>query len=190
MCGRHFTYRDFVECGETWQRTRVDNAPRRPETYAAISDLCYFVLDRVVDQFGPIKLTYVFASAALDSLVHKKATPANTTRDRDQHAGCELNRNGKPYCPRLGQGVDFIVPGRGSLEVAQWILAHTPFDRLYFYSDTRPFHVSYGPEQTRYQQGLKRADRDSRITSATSCVAAAPHVHLLPSKRAWRCLGM
>jgi hypothetical protein len=35
------------------------------------------------------------------------------------------------------------------LEVAQWIVANTPFDRLYFYGDDLPLHVSYGPEQSR-----------------------------------------
>jgi len=35
------------------------------------------------------------------------------------------------------------------LEVAQWIVKNTPFDRLYFYGDHRPLHVSYGPENKR-----------------------------------------
>ena len=35
------------------------------------------------------------------------------------------------------------------LEVAQWIVTNTPFDRLYFYGDDLPLHVSYGPEQSR-----------------------------------------
>jgi hypothetical protein len=160
-CGRHFSFRDFVECGETWVRTRIDNVPIRPETYAAISDLCCYVLDPVVDRFGTIRLTYGFASAALDTLVRQKGTPANTTRNGDQHAGCELNRNGKPFCPRRGQGVDFFVPTHGSLEVAHWIVANTPFDRLYFYTDSRPFHVSYGPDQARYRYRLPELPRSA-----------------------------
>jgi hypothetical protein len=35
------------------------------------------------------------------------------------------------------------------LEVAQWIVQHTPFDRLYFYGADRPIHVSYGPNHKR-----------------------------------------
>jgi hypothetical protein len=31
-------------------------------------------------------------------------------------------------------------------EVAQRIVQHSPFDRLYFYGDRRPLHVSAGPE--------------------------------------------
>jgi hypothetical protein len=44
--------------------------------------------------------------------------------------------------------VDFIVDDESMLEVARWIVANTPFDRLYFYGDDRPVHVSYGPEQS------------------------------------------
>ena len=32
-------------------------------------------------------------------------------------------------------------------EVANWVAENTPFDRLYFYGEERPIHVSYGPEQ-------------------------------------------
>ena len=32
-------------------------------------------------------------------------------------------------------------------EVANWVAENTPFDRLYFYGEDRPIHVSYGPEQ-------------------------------------------
>ncbi len=28
QCGKYFTYRDFIECGETWLKTGVDNVPR------------------------------------------------------------------------------------------------------------------------------------------------------------------
>jgi hypothetical protein len=32
-------------------------------------------------------------------------------------------------------------------EVAEWIAENTAFDRLYFYGEGRPIHVSFGPEQ-------------------------------------------
>jgi hypothetical protein len=32
---------------------------------------------------------------------------------------------------------------------AQWIVVNTPFDRLYFYGDNKPIHVSFGPEHSR-----------------------------------------
>jgi hypothetical protein len=148
-CGSHLSYQQLIECGDTWRRSSIDNLPRQIETFAAMRDLCVYILDPVIDHFGPVELTYGFASAALNKAVHQnKARLPNVTFKGDQHAGCELNRNSKPFCSRLGQSVDFHVPGEGSLEVARWVVEHTPFDRLYFYADDRPFHVSFGPDHS------------------------------------------
>jgi hypothetical protein len=35
------------------------------------------------------------------------------------------------------------------LEVAQWIGANTNFDRIYFYGNECPLHVSVGPESSK-----------------------------------------
>jgi len=48
------------------------------------------------------------------------------------------------------------------LEVAQWIVGHTPFDRLYFYGDDLPIHVSYGPDQSR-QVVLMSAGKSGKL---------------------------
>jgi hypothetical protein len=106
--------------------------------------LCAAVLDPVVRRFGPIALTYAFASPRLTRHVTGLIHPPG-----DQHAGHELNRTGKPVCPRLGLSVDFRVPGADSRAVARWVVEHTGFDRLYFYANDRPIHVSAGPEATR-----------------------------------------
>jgi len=102
------------------------------------------VLDPVIDYFGMIRLTYGFCSPAL-----AKEIPGRIDPKRDQHAAHEQNRRGNPVCERLGAAVDFIVDDKNMLEVAQWIVANTPFDRLYFYGDDAPLHVSYGPDQSR-----------------------------------------
>jgi hypothetical protein len=39
--------------------------------------------------------------------------------------------------------VDFIVEDENMLEVAQWIVENTTFDRLYYYGADRPIHVSF-----------------------------------------------
>jgi hypothetical protein len=148
LCGKYYRYRDLIECGETWRRYQIDNRPQRHETYAAMRELCLRVLDPVIDRFGPVELTYAFASAALDKLVHLKRYP-RTIRHLDQHAGCEFDRNGRPYCSRFGLAADFRVPGVSSLVVAQWVIQNTGFDRLYFYGAERPFHVSVGPENSK-----------------------------------------
>jgi hypothetical protein len=68
---------------------------------------------------------------------------------RDQHAAHEVNSRGNLICKRLGAACDFIVPDESMLEVAQWLVQNTPFDRLYFYGDDKPIHVSFGPEHAR-----------------------------------------
>ena len=67
----------------------------------------------------------------------------------DQHAGHEKNRLGRPICDRGGLAVDLRVPGVDSKTVADWIVANTPYDRLYYYGADRPLHVSVGPDAAR-----------------------------------------
>ncbi len=143
-CGENFCFRDLIECGETWQRTGVDNLPRQAESYNALHALAVHLLDPLIDYFGMIRLTYGFAGPALTRHISARIAPA-----LDQHAACELNRLGKPICSRLGAAVDFIVEDEDMLEVARWIACHLPFDRMYVYGPSRPLHLSYGPEACR-----------------------------------------
>ncbi|MBT9557540.1 MAG: hypothetical protein IV100_15985 [Myxococcales bacterium] len=145
-CSRHLRFRDLVECGETWQRLAgaVDNVPRQTGTWDGLRRVATEVLDPVIERFGPIRLTYGFAGPALTRQIAGRIAPS-----LDQHAGSELNARGRPTCPRLGQAVDLHVAGLGSRELAQWLIANTPFDRLYFYGDERPVHVSVGPDESR-----------------------------------------
>jgi hypothetical protein len=132
------TYRHLVECGETWQRTRLSNLPHEPDSYTALYELAAFILDPVIEYFGMIELSYGFCSAELARAIHGRIAPT-----LDQHAAHELNRRGKPICERLGAACDFMVTDEDMEEVALWVAAHTPFDRLYFYGKDRPIHVSY-----------------------------------------------
>ena len=75
--------------------------------------------------------------------------PGSIDSKLDQHAAHEKNRLGTTICTRLGAAVDFIVDDEDMLEVAQWLVANTPIDRLYFYGEDRPIHVSYGPNHDR-----------------------------------------
>jgi len=143
-CGANFRFRDLIECGETWQRTAIDNRPKRAESYNALHALVVNVLDPVIDYFGMVRLTYGFASSALTRQIPARIAPA-----LDQHAACELNRLGRPVCPRQGAAVDFIVEDEDMVEVARWIALHLPFDRMYVYGPERPLHVSHGPDASR-----------------------------------------
>jgi hypothetical protein len=137
-CGRHFTYRQLIECGETQVRTGLPNRPREPDSYTALYELAANILDPLIDYFGMIRLTYGFCSPELARRIPGRIAPA-----LDQHAAHELNRRGRPVCPRLGAAVDFRVDDEDMEEVARWIMANLPFDRLYVYGRDRPIHVSY-----------------------------------------------
>lgn len=143
-CGPHFTYRDFIECGETWQRLRVSNLPAEAESYNALHALATALLAPLIDYFGMIRLTYGFAGSGLTRHIASRIAPA-----LDQHAAHELNRLGRPICPRLGAAVDFIVDDEDMIEVAKWIVDELPFDRMYVYGPYRPLHLSYGPDHSR-----------------------------------------
>jgi DNA phosphorothioation-associated putative methyltransferase len=143
-CSKYLTFRDFIVCGETQARTGLPNLPEQTETYNALVQLATHVLDPVIEYFGDIILTYGFCSREL-----AKQVPGRTAPKLDQHASHELNTHKNLICARLGAAVDFLVTDESMLEVAQWVVNHTPFDRLYFYGDDRPLHVSYGPDSKR-----------------------------------------
>lgn len=173
QCGRHFKFRDFIECSDTWWRTRVANVPQQPDTYSAISRLVTVVLDPLADALGRPVLTYAFSSPALTKLIKRVPNP-NITPAGDQHASCELNTRGTLICERRGMAVDIYLPGISSFVAASWVASNTAFDRIYFYSEHRPFHVSVGPEQKRsitIMRGYKGGRHSPRAISTASFLA-------------------
>ncbi|WOB11323.1 DNA phosphorothioation-associated putative methyltransferase [Piscinibacter gummiphilus] len=143
-CGATFTYRSFIECGETQARLRLPNTPLNPESYNAMYDLAVKLLDPIVEYFGAIRLTYGFCSPKLGAQIKGRVAP-----ELDQHAAHELNRRGQPICARGGAACDFVVDDEDMEEVAEWIITNLPFDRLYFYGKDKPIHLSYSPSELR-----------------------------------------
>lgn len=139
-----FRFRDLCECSETWRRSPVDNTPSNPDTFLSMSGLCREVLDPIVARFGGIELTYGFAGAALARRISTRIAPR-----LDQHAGHERSASGRYICSRLGQAVDLRCERASAADLARFIVEETSFDRLYFYGDERPLHVSWGPQHSR-----------------------------------------
>jgi hypothetical protein len=142
-CGRYHCFADFIHCGDTQARTQLANVPQQVESYHALRQLALEIIDPVMDYFGGIELTYGFCGRELATHITAGIAPS-----LDQHACYEVNTRGSVICKRLGAACDFIVPDESMLEVAQWIVEHTPFDRLYFYGDDQPLHVSIGAEKS------------------------------------------
>jgi DNA phosphorothioation-associated putative methyltransferase len=157
-CGRFFTYRQLIQCGETQARLKLGNQPEQGETYTALHDLATWIIDPAVEYFGSIELTYGFCSQALASEIHGRIAPA-----LDQHAAHELKKSGGLICSRKGAAVDFLVRDEDMRGVADWVIANLPFDRLYYYGPTRPLHVSYGPENARKAYEMVQSRRGTLI---------------------------
>jgi DNA phosphorothioation-associated putative methyltransferase len=157
-CGNYLTYRQIIECGVTQQATGIPNLPKQANSYNAIFDLAINILDPVIDYFGMIRLTYGFCSNELGKYIKKRVAPK-----LDQHAAHELNTKKNLICPRLGAAVDFLVDDENMREVADWIAENTPYDRLYFYGEDRPIHISYGPEQKKEYVNLVVTDSGKQV---------------------------
>jgi hypothetical protein len=113
-------------------------------TYNALHALAVHVLDPVIEYFGGIRLTYGFCSPLLGRHISRRVAPR-----LDQHACHEVGERGRRICTRDGAACDFIVDDEDMEEVAAWIAANVPFDRMYLYGRDKPLHVSYGPDQSR-----------------------------------------
>jgi hypothetical protein len=140
-CGHYLTYRQLIECGETQQSSGLANLPKQADSYTALYELAVNILDPVIDYFGMMQLTYGFCSHELGKLIKKRVAPK-----LDQHAAYELNSKHNLICPRLGAAADFLIEDENMREVADWIAENTPFDRLYFYGENRPIHVSFSAQ--------------------------------------------
>jgi DNA phosphorothioation-associated putative methyltransferase len=141
LCGDNLTYRQLIECGETQTATGLSNLPKQPDSYTALYELAKNILDPVIEYFGMIQMSYGFCSHELSKKIPERIAPK-----LDQHCAHELNSKKNLICERLGAAVDFIIEDENMNEVAEWIIQNTPFDRLYFYGEYRPIHVSYSSE--------------------------------------------
>lgn len=167
-CGAIFTFRDFVECGETQKRLGIHNVPLRPATYNALYRIAEEVLEPIVEYFGGIQLTYGVCSAELGRHIHRRIAPK-----LDQHASYEVNSRNQLICHRGGAACDFLIVDENMREVALWIMRNLPYDRLYYYGPDKPLHVSYSeaPAGEAFEMVLTSNGRLIPRTLRLSCAA-------------------
>jgi DNA phosphorothioation-associated putative methyltransferase len=161
MCGKNFSYRDLISCGDTAKSFEIANLPHSPATYNALRDLADYILDPVIEYYGAIELTFGFCSRELAREIRRRGI-GRIAPALDQHACAEVAVSGDPICDRGGAAVDFLVQDEDMYEVAEWIATNLPFDRIYLYSPYRPIHVSFGPQQTRQITFVERS-QDGRV---------------------------
>ena len=85
-----------------------------------------------------ITLTYGFCSPELEKHIYIGIAPK-----LDQHASHEKRRNGRLICGRQGAAADFLVEDEDMSEVVSWIADNTKYDRIYYYGNKVPIHVSW-----------------------------------------------
>jgi hypothetical protein len=163
-----FTFRDLIECGQTWARLAgreagFDNRPVQRESWQALSMLATNLLDPTRRQFGPVLLTFGFCSPALARAIRTNPQPRISPAD-DQHASCELDRRDNPICVRGGASCDFMVVGREDRmdEVGAWIVENLKFDALYYYGRDRALHLSWAPQQRRMVVRMRTVPESGR----------------------------
>jgi hypothetical protein len=145
----------ILHCCDTWHALArsgrlLQNRPEQAETSTAIEWLQSELLRPIEDEFGLVLLTYGFAGRELLEAVRARAAASGRSPhiapDLDQHAGYELDALGARICERDGIAVDLRIPGRASSVLRDWIVRRLGFDRIYFYGDERPLHLSWAPE--------------------------------------------
>ena len=157
-CGKYPKFRDLVECGKTQHEKKIMNIPQNIDSFKSLILLASEIIDPVINKFGMIKLTYGFASENLIKNISKNIYPK-----LDQHSSCEKYANGKFICDRLGAAIDFIIEDQSMLAISQWICLNTNFDRIYFYGDDKPIHVSHGPDNSRQIVIMREFKKNKKI---------------------------
>ncbi|GAA6185583.1 hypothetical protein NBRC116595_28310 [Aliiglaciecola sp. NS0011-25] len=150
----------------------IPNIPRAIETKRFLEYLIAEILIPVERQFGNIKITYGFTSKELARYI-AKFSPQGTAPKLDQHAGCEINSNENTVSKRSGCACDFIVSNYSMIEVTRYIVKTLNFDRLYFYGEQRPIHVSVNDAPVKHLQVMGESKLGRRHPSKKAFGEAA-----------------
>tara|TARA_B100001063_G_C16727990_1_gene537573 strand:- start:765 stop:1445 length:681 start_codon:yes stop_codon:yes gene_type:complete len=117
------------------------NKPIAEDSRAALESMVHQILLPIKRQLGTPSITYGFTSFALKSYVQKFSS-SGTSPSLDQHSAYEKNSTGKQICSRGGAACDFYIHGVPTSDIVRLIVNQLNFDRIYYYGDDRPLHVS------------------------------------------------
>jgi hypothetical protein len=133
---------------------------KHPETLSNIpSPDSKFYLEMLISEilipterkFGALTVTYGFTSSKLAAYIAKHSS-SGTAPQLDQHAVCELNSKNNEISKRTGSACDFIVSNQSMAEITRFIVKNLSFDRIYYYGDNRPIHVSISDTPVKHLQ--------------------------------------
>jgi len=142
----------------------LDNFPKEVESINSILELIETVLLPVNKKFGDVKITYGFVSQELNRYIQKNS-PSGTYPSIDQHTASELNNANNHICKRHGSACDFFINGFENKmdQVMLFIVKNLDFDKIYYYGNDRPLHVSVGNESEKHLQIMNVSDKGRRI---------------------------
>tara|TARA_R110001583_G_scaffold154593_2_gene306298 strand:- start:8681 stop:9373 length:693 start_codon:yes stop_codon:yes gene_type:complete len=142
----------------------IDNSPKEIESINSTLDLIETVLLPVSKKFGDIKITYGFVSPELNRYIQNNSS-SGTYPSIDQHTASELNNANNHICKRHGLACDFIVYGYENKmdQVMLFIVNNLDFDKVYYYGNDRPLHVSVGNKSEKHLQIMNVSANGRRI---------------------------
>lgn len=125
------------------------NEPLVQATSLALNKLVYKILLPLNENLGALNVTYGFTSFELKSFIQKNS-PSGTAPSLDQHSAYEVNSKGNQICSRGGAACDFYIEGVAASDIVRYIVNNLSYDRIYFYGNDRPIHVSFHLESLQY----------------------------------------
>lgn len=142
----------------------IDNHPKEIESVNSILMLIEAILLPIEKEFGDIDITYGFVSSELNRYIQKHSS-SGTYPSIDQHAASEINKANKSICKRHGLASDFIVKGCEMQmdKVMLFIVKNLNFDKIYYYGNNKPLHVSVGNNSEKHLQVMNISDNGRRI---------------------------
>jgi hypothetical protein len=137
-----------------WHLNKYPETPSNipsPKSKPYLEMLISEILIPTERKFGALTITYGFTSSKIAAYISKHFS-TGTAPKLDQHAACELNSKNNEISTRRGSACDFILPNESMAEITRFIVKNLSFDRLYYYGDNRPIHVSISDEPVKHLQ--------------------------------------
>lgn len=141
------------------------NIPATQESTIALEYLLLEILLPINSAIGKPVITYGFTSFSLKKYI-QRYSPSGTSPDLDQHSAFEKNSVGKQICSRGGAACDLFIKDVSSSDIVRYIVKTLNYDRLYYYGDDRPLHVSIHPtEPLKHLQVMGTSSKGRRYPS-------------------------
>ncbi|TRX56699.1 hypothetical protein [Thalassomonas sp. M1454] len=142
----------------------IDNTPKSESTILQLIQLTDKIIKPLESEFGKVNITYGYTSAELTRFIQKNS-PAGTSPSIDQHACHDLNLKNNRITKRDGAACDFFIEQYKDKmdKIALYICNHLPFDKLYYYGNNRPIHVSFNVEPSKHLQVIGTSKNGRRI---------------------------